>query len=678
MAEYRPYRVANSGARARLTRVKLISVSSLVALALLINWWVTQHAARLFSYAPALGPSLIGGLYAPWEWVVWWTRWHDVERLQPLWELCTREAAYPVLALGVLAAGTVIVARHLLADDTPDLHGSARWANAREVRASGFLAPSQPLPGWARRLAVRAGIAKPRRPRDGIYLGVWKQGRRRGVYLRDCGPGHVFGYAPTRAGKGVNNIVPTLLVWRHSALIHDFKAELWELTAGARKRMGQLCLRFNPTDLNGGSVKYNPLEEVRLGTPQEAADVQNIVQMLIDPEGRGLNDDHWKETAAPLFTGAILHILYAEPAKTLRGLIGLLSDPGATIDETIQRMLTAVHDPDGSMGWQTFRGEPTRTHPIVAESMREVLNKAEKERASVVSEVGKRLAIYRDPMVAAATEHSEFRISDLMNHERPVSLYLSIPYESRDRLKPVVRLILNQIIHKLTAALAFRDGRPVSPHRRPMLLMLDEFPLLGRFEVFAEAMSHMAGFGLRACLMAQDLTQIYNAYGRNESITSNCDTRVAFTPNKIETAEELSRLIGQASVRHVHRTVSHSGVSVSESEVGRPLMTPDEVRRLGTDEVLIFTRGEHPIRARLLQYYKEPYFKRLSAIKAPAKSDRTITAPPAESRRERGGTRRLWRAQRQRTRRCVFAGRGLWLPIIVQIKTRQSIRPGGS
>ena len=112
------------------------------------------------------------------------------------------------------------------------------------------------------------------------------------------------------------------------------------------------------------------------------------------------------------------------------------------------------------------------------------------------------------------------------------------------------------------------------------------FPILGRLDVFAEALSLIAGYGIRACLVAQDLTQIYAAYGHDEAITINCDTRVAFAPNKIETAQALSELAGETTVRHAHRTVSSAGTSVSEPEVGRPLITPDEVRRLGADEVL--------------------------------------------------------------------------------------------
>jgi type IV secretion system protein VirD4 len=245
----------------------------------------------------------------------------------------------------------------------------------------------------------------------------------------------------------------------------------------------------------------------------------------------------------------------------------------------------------------------------------------------VIGEVVRRLPLYRDPLIAAATEYSEFRIEDLVNHERAASLYLIVPYKDRERLRPLMRLVINQIVRRLTEKLAYKDGRPVSPHRRPLLLMLDEFGLLGHFAAFAEAMSHMAGFGLRACLAVQSLSQIYGPYGRNESITSNCDTTIRFTPNKIETAEEISRLVGQTSVRHSHRTRSDSGRTVSEPEVGRSLMTPDEARRMSVDEVLIFARGHHPIRAPLLEYHKQPYFKKLSAIKPPAQTDRIITRP---------------------------------------------------
>ena len=228
--------------------------------------------------------------------------------------------------------------------------------------------------------------------------------------------------------------------------------------------------------------------------------------------------------------------------------------------------------------------------------MRAVLNTAEKERSGIISEIVTRLPLFRDPLIAEATEYSEFRIDDLVNHKRPASLYLTVPRESCDRLRPLMRLMLNQIVRRLTEKLAYKDGRPVSPHRRPLLLMLDEFALFGRFEEFAESMNHIAGFGLRACLAVQSLSQLHEFYGPNQSIVDNCDTTVRFTPNSLKSAEEISRLVGQTSVRHAHRTQSGGGASVSEPEVGRPLMTPDEARRMSVNEVLIFARDRKSTR----------------------------------------------------------------------------------
>jgi type IV secretion system protein VirD4 len=245
------------------------------------------------------------------------------------------------------------------------------------------------------------------------------------------------------------------------------------------------------------------------------------------------------------------------------------------------------------------------------------------------------LSLYRDPIVAANTEYSEFKVSDLVNHERPVSLYLVVPMASRDRLRPLIRLILNQIVRTLTTTLAYKNGRAVSANRHPLLLMLDEFPMLGRLDVVAEALSLIAGYGIRACLVAQDLTQIHAVYGRDESITINCDTVVAFAPNKIETAQALSRLAGEATVRHLQRTVSDGGTSVSEPEIRRPLITPDEVRRLSANEVLIFTRGQPAIRTERLQYHTQDLFKRRAALEAPKTSDRIVTALGAKAAPEK-------------------------------------------
>jgi type IV secretory pathway TraG/TraD family ATPase VirD4 len=158
--------------------------------------------------------------------------------------------------------------------------------------------------------------------------------------------------------------------------------------------------------------------------------------------------------------------------------------------------------------------------------------------------------------------------------------------------------------------------------RHRLLLMIDEFPTLGRLDMFAKSLSLIAGYGIKACLIAQDITQIRGAYGHDETITSNCDTRVAFRPNGIETARLLSQMTGETTVRHVHQTISSSGASVSEPEFARPLLTPDEAMHLRPRDALIFASGLPAIRAAKLRHYRERLFKRLTRIPAPSVSDR--------------------------------------------------------
>ena len=158
-------------------------------------------------------------------------------------------------------------------------------------------------------------------------------------YLRHDGPEHVLAVAPTRSGKGVGLVVPTLLTWTGSAVIHDIKGENWQLTAGWRARSRTACCSIRPSPL---SARFNPLLEVRKG-PNEVRDVQNIADILVDPEGAKERRDHWEKTAHALLVGAILHVLYAEEEKTLARVATFLADPSRSILRTLKIMLTTNH-----------------------------------------------------------------------------------------------------------------------------------------------------------------------------------------------------------------------------------------------------------------------------------------------------------------------------------------------
>jgi type IV secretion system protein VirD4 len=362
---------------------------------------------------------------------------------------------------------------------------------------------------------------------------------------------------------------------------------------------------------------------VRRG-PEEVRDAQNIADMLVDPDGHGVKD-HWDITAQEVLVGAILHVLYVGRDKSLRGCLDLLTCPHARIENVLSEMLSAQHDPSGQMGWvDRSTGEPTRTHPVVAGAARALLNKSENERSSVVSSAVKCLSLFRDEVVAANTSACDFAIEDLVRHAVPVSLYLVVPPSDVSRTRPLIRLLINQIGRRLTETLNPRAGEGAGARRR-LLFMMDEFPTLGRLDFFQTQLAYLAGYGIQAFLIVQDLSQLYAAYSTNESIVSNCHVRVAFAPNKVETARLLSEMAGIMTVRKARRMYSGnrlspwlSHVMESEEESQRPLITPDEVLRIPEENAIVFVAGHRPIWARKARYFTDPRLARRAALQPPA------------------------------------------------------------
>ncbi|MGF1623962.1 MAG: conjugal transfer protein TraG [Alphaproteobacteria bacterium] len=545
------------------TRILWGQIVVVFAIVLATTWGATQWTAWRLGYQSQLGTPWIelGGLplYPPPAFFWWWFS-YDAYAPHIFVEGGVIAASGGFAAIAVAVALSVWRAR---AAKTVDTYGSARWATVREIRAAGLL------------------------DRDGVVLG-----RHEPSYLRHDGPEHVLCFAPTRSGKGVGLVVPTLLTWPGSCIVHDIKGENWTLTAGWRSRFGRVLL-FDPT--NRASAAYNPLLEVRRGDT-EVRDVQNIADILVDPEGALERRNHWEKTSHSLLVGAILHVLYAEADKTLAGVASFLSDPKRPIEATLRAMMTTPH-----LG--------ATPHPVVASAARELLNKSENERSGVLSTAMSFLGLYRDPVVARVTRRCDWRIADLVEDDRPATLYLVVPPSDISRTKPLIRLVLNQIGRRLTEELDARNRR----HR--MLLMLDEFPALGRLDFFESALAFMAGYGLKSFLIAQSLNQIEKAYGANNSILDNCHVRVAFATNDERTAKRVSDALGTATEMRAMKNYAGHRLSpwlghlmVSRQETARPLLTPGEVMQLPPADALVLVSGVHPIRARKARYFEDRRF----------------------------------------------------------------------
>jgi type IV secretion system protein VirD4 len=555
-----------------MTPTKLLLGQMLAVAAIVVAgiWLATQWAAAALAYQPELGTPWFRlrdtPVYAPWSLFAWW--FHFDAYAPVVFDKAGAIAAAGGLAgCGAAVAGSVWRARQRRNVTT---YGSARWANPRDIRDAG--------------LAAEAGV----------FLG-----RAASHYLRHDGPEHVMAFAPTRSGKGVGLVVPTLLGWTGSAVVHDIKGENWQLTAGWRARFSH-CLLFNPTDAR--SARYNPLLEVRRGS-DEVRDVQNIADILVDPEGALERRNHWEKTSHSLLVGAILHILYAEEEKTLARVATFLSDPERPFVATLRAMMTTNH-----LGTE----ETPLVHSVVASAAREVLNKSDNERSGVLSTAMSFLGLYRDPTVAAVTAASDWRVEDLVSARHPVSLYLVVPPSDISRTKPLIRLVLNQIGRRLTEQLHAAGV----PGRHKLLMMLDEFPALGRLDFFETSLAFLAGYGVRAFLIAQSLNQIEKAYGEHNAILDNCHVRVAFATNDERTAKRISDALGTATEQRAMRNYAGhrlapwlAHVMVSRQETARALLTPGEVMQLPPTDEVVLIAGYPPVRARKLRYYEDTQFK---------------------------------------------------------------------
>jgi type IV secretion system protein VirD4 len=546
------------------TKILWGQITVVFLIVLLTIWGATQWTAWRLGFQPELGRpwfELAGmPVYYP-PVFFWWWYIFDAYAPQVFVEGAFIAASGSFISIAAAIGMSVWRAREAKNVAT---YGSARWAELHDVKTVGLLGA------------------------DGVMLGQLGH-----EYLRHDGPEHVLCFAPTRSGKGVGLVVPSLLTWPGSAIVHDIKGENWQLTAGYRSQHGRVLL-FDPT--NARSSAYNPLLEVRRGE-WEVRDVQNVADVLVDPEGSLDKRNHWEKTSHSLLVGAILHVLYAEADKTLAGVAAFLSDPKRPIETTLQAMMTTPHL--GAHG----------PHPVVASTARELLNKSDNERSGVLSTAMSFLGLYRDPVVAEVTSRCDWRIADLIADPQPATLYLVVPPSDISRTKPLIRLVLNQIGRRLTEDLHARNRR----HR--ILMMLDEFPALGRLDFFESALAFMAGYGIKSFLIAQSLNQIEKAYGPNNAILDNCHVRVSFATNDERTAKRVSDALGTATeMRAMKNYAGHrlnpwlGHLMVSRQETARPLLTPGEVMQLPPTDEIVMVAGTPPIRAKKARYYEDRRF----------------------------------------------------------------------
>lgn len=531
-------------------------------------------------HLPWVGKPDLGPFYSPALLIKWWPY------LQALHTASPRGVNAMLLWFGIVSAlgiALVMAIAHglyklaaLRAQPNPDTYGSARVATFQDVRRAGFF------------------------EKRGPFLGYIKDKAGREYYVRADLEGHTLVVAPTGSGKTTTYVYQLATTWKGSIFVYDLKGENWTNTAGFRasaEGMRSRVLRLSLSDAHAGNAHFNPMDIIRIGTPMEYLDTQDLVEVITDPEGKGndgntMSEGHFLTFAASLLIASTLYVKYKYPKEkqNLANVLELLSDPSAdsTLD-ILKRMRDEDHDPDGRYGWVDELGRPTRKNKYIVGPAVDIILMSEESRSSMISTCKRYLKPYRNPVVAAATAYSDFDILDLVNPNKNISLYLVVAPSSKDSLKPVTRLIINMIMKKLTE----RKPAHIDPERR-LHLVLDEFDSLGKLPVFVDGIQFLRGYGMDCSIIIQGQNQLISRYGAQEMITAACKNVVIFTPNDDDTCKKVSERLGSFTIRE---KVPSSGRDQKESyrDFGRKLLEPNEVAQIAEDRALIFVRHHLPM-----------------------------------------------------------------------------------
>jgi type IV secretion system protein VirD4 len=442
------------------------------------------------------------------------------------------------------------------------LHGTARWASESEVKKAGL------------------------RSKEGMLMGKDKKG----FYVAG-GYQHALLFAPTGSGKGVGFVIPNLLFWKDSVIVHDIKLENHEITSGWRAKQGQKVFVWSPAEPDGITHCYNPIDWVSKKPGQMVDDVQKIANLIL-PE-----KEFWNNEARSLFVGVVLYLLavpekiksFGEVVRTMRS------------DDVVYN-LAVVLDTIGK-----------QIHPVAYMNIAAFLQKADKERSGVISTLNSGLELWANPLIDTATATSDFNIQ-MFKRER-TTVYVGLTPDNIQRLEPLMQVFYQQASEFLSRKIPKKEEEPYG-----VLFMLDEFPTLGKMEQFLSGIAYFRGYNVRLFLIIQDTQQLKGTYeepGMN-TFLSNSTYRITFSANNIETAKLISELCGNKTVEQASQSkpkfldLNPASRSLNVSDVSRALLLPQEVITLPRDDQIVLVEACNPIRSKKIKYYADPFFlKRL-------------------------------------------------------------------
>ncbi|WP_282128034.1 type IV secretory system conjugative DNA transfer family protein [Roseobacter litoralis] len=489
----------------------------------------------------------------------------------------------------------------------PDLHGKARFAAERDIRAAGLRSGTGLIAGFTGPLPSR-NYGKPvdrfgRVVEEGGVIKTAADNLTAKTLLTYGGPEHMFLYAPTRSGKGAGVVVPNLLNWPGSAVILDIKKENWILTAGFRKSRGQDVYLFDPLESSGKTHRWNPLSTVRRGGDFQIEDLQRLADLFIPVHSK---DPFFDRAAQNAFVGVGGYLAETPDLPFTLGEIFRQLTLTGNVVQTFKDRIRKRKDNGRALSWQTEA------------ALTDFISKSENTFESVKSTITANLGLFANPMLDRATSGSDFDFADL--RKRRISIYVGITPNNLGRLGPLLNLFFQSCVDANMQELP--ENNPNLKHK--VLLCMDEFAAVGELPAFKRGIVYFAGYGLKVLTIIQTPAQLSDIYGADAAAAymDNAGVEIAFTPKSLKEARNLSDRFGtfameSKSESRAKHLADSKGTTISTSEQKRALMMPQELLAMDQSKALVMIAGHPPVMANKIRYYAEDVFLERARIPPP-------------------------------------------------------------
>jgi len=524
------------------------------------------------------------------------------------------------------------------------IHGSARWADAKDVR----------------RMRLFRGFV--------VVLGRWRHRR-----LKLPETLSALCIAPPGTGKTVSVVVPTILDGDGvSMVINDVKPELHRITSGHRRRLGPVFkLDWAAIDDPARGLvhpRWNPLSPKSLPPPGPERDlyIDRLCSILIaDPQGGA--DPHWSRKGRAALAGLTHYIVCKAEAGNVTGLparwlgaepcfpmlLDWVTEASLAAGEAIEALKQS--DPNAVFGADPVRDmlmgavmearQGQYAHRAVLE-LTQLANTPDRERGSVLSTMDAGLAVFKNEAVRQRTTTSDFAFADLRGMRdpkagrmRPVTVYLCVNQQDARALGVVTGLFVEALSAWL---ISHPPGGVLGPY--PALFVLDEFPQMPKLQALIDGPAVGRGQKVSYLLIGQDFAQIEEKYGKPglETLLSTTAAKIVLPLNNEQVAKRFSEMVGQYTHEGESKSRTYGfskqanpfATNITRSLAGVALIQPADLMSMpsGTQILIYQSYSNRPVRLKSPAYYAD------SALRRRAFNPRSGTGPqPAPSGLADGG-----------------------------------------